>query len=66
LLFDDYITYGGFPEVVNFLVHNQKNAIMDYLMGIFNTIINKDIITRFGITDLTTFNNITRFLLDNI
>jgi predicted AAA+ superfamily ATPase len=52
--------------VVNFLVNNQKTAIIDYLLGIYNTILNKDIITRFGITDLTTFNNLAKFLLDNI
>jgi predicted AAA+ superfamily ATPase len=66
LLFNDYLIYGGFPEVVNFLVNNQKTAIIDYLMGIYNTILNKDIITRFNINDITTFNNITKFLLDNI
>jgi len=66
LMFNDYILYWWFPEVVNFLVNKQKTAIMDYLLGIYNTVLNKDIITRFRIADVITFNNITKFLLDNI
>jgi predicted AAA+ superfamily ATPase len=66
LLFEDYLLYWGFPEAVNFLVNNQKTAIIDYLTGIYNTILNKDIITRFNITDLVTFNNVSKYLLDNI
>jgi predicted AAA+ superfamily ATPase len=66
LLFEDYLTYGGFPEVVNLIRAGQTEIVNDYLLGIYNTILNKDIVTRFNITEVSTLTSITRYLLDNV
>ena len=66
LLLDDYITYGGFPEVAKLLIAGQKDVISDYLLGIYNTVITKDIVERNNISDIRALNNISRFVLDSI
>jgi predicted AAA+ superfamily ATPase len=66
LLFEDYLTYGGFPEVAKFLRGGQTEVINDYLLGVYNTILNKDIAPRFKLTDVSTLGRITKYLLDNV
>ncbi|MDR1281464.1 MAG: ATP-binding protein [Opitutaceae bacterium] len=66
LLFEDYLNFGGFPEVANLLGSNLKGVINDYLAGIYNTIINKDIRARFAIADIALLNNVSRFLLSTV
>jgi predicted AAA+ superfamily ATPase len=66
LLFEDYLTYGGFPEVAKLLRAGQREVVNDYISGVYNTILNRDIVPRFKLTDLTTLNNISKYLLDNI
>lgn len=41
--YNDYITYGGFPYLIN--LDNNKEK-MEYLDSIYNTIIMKDVINR--------------------
>jgi predicted AAA+ superfamily ATPase len=66
LLFEDYLTYGGFPEVTNLIRAGQTEVVNDYLLGVYNTILNKDIVDRFNITDISALNGITKYLLDNV
>ncbi len=64
-LLQDYLTYGGFPEVTKLLIAEQRDVVNDYLLGIYNTVVTKDVVERNGITDITTLNSITKFALDN-
>lgn len=61
--FADYITYGAFPYI---LTCNNNNQIFDYLEGIYNTIIIKDVIQRNNITDVERLKKILMFLVANI
>ncbi|MDR3127971.1 MAG: ATP-binding protein [Bifidobacteriaceae bacterium] len=65
-LFESYLIYGGFPEVVNLLKENKKKLIIDYLLGVYNTILNKDIAARFNMTNISTLLGIAKYLFDNI
>ena len=38
----------------------------EYIMGLYNTILNNDIIRRHNDIDITTFENILNFIIDNI
>lgn len=61
--FANYITYGAFPYI---LTCNNNNQIFDYLEGIYNTIIIKDVIQRNSITDIERLKKILMFLVVNI
>jgi len=62
--FNLYLSGGGFPYAAklidNTLAHHQ------YLEGIYNTVLVKDVLTRKGINDTTLLKSITSFLADNI
>jgi predicted AAA+ superfamily ATPase len=60
----DYIEFGSFPYILD-LKGNDK-AISDYLNGIYNTVLMKDIAWRYKINDLMTLESVTKFLFDNI
>lgn len=66
LLFEEYLTYGGFPEVTNLIKAGQTEVVNDYLLGIYNTVLNKDIVPRFRLGDVTTLEGVTKYLLSNI
>lgn len=63
-LYNNYIINGGFPQTV--LLNNDKQLIQDYLIGLYNTIIQKDIILRGQFKDISRLENVVRFLFDNI
>jgi len=63
--YDDYITFGSFPEAVN-LFHGDKTAVSLYLQGVFNTIIYNDIVARYGVRDDMKLQAVARYLFDNI
>lgn len=61
--YNDYITYGGFPYLIN--LDNNKDKI-EYLDSIYNTIIMKDVISRKKVNDPMMLESICRFLFDSI
>ncbi len=61
--YNDYITYGGFPYLIN--LDNNKDKI-EYLDSIYNTVIMKDVINRKKVNDPMMLESICRFLFDNI
>ncbi|MCL2085656.1 ATP-binding protein [Candidatus Saccharibacteria bacterium] len=65
-LFQDYMTYGSFPQVAKFLRDGKSEQVSDYLSGIFNTVMVKDVMTRQGVSNVKTATNLMRFMLDNI
>jgi predicted AAA+ superfamily ATPase len=62
--FNDYIRYGGFPKVVDFL--DDPVLINEYLQGIYNTVLIKDVVKRTGIKDEGLISSVGSFLLGNI
>lgn len=57
-LFDIYLLRGGFPEYVKY-----KNS--EYLKRIYQDIVYRDIITRFGIKEVKSFRELTNYIFTN-
>lgn len=62
--YNDYLTESSFPYALE-LDSNKKN-IREYLEGIYNSIILKDVITRLKVTNPLILESIIRFMFDNI
>lgn len=62
--YDLYVQNGGFPYLLN--LNNDNDLIRNYLDGIYNTVLLKDVITRNNIKDKMILESIVRFLFDNI
>ena len=64
-LFQRFMVDGAFPQLVDF----QKSNILlnnDYLQGIYNTVLIKDVLQRIGIADDLKLRDISRFLFDSV
>ena len=61
--FTEYFTKGGFPYAAAIADNDIR---IDYLRGIYNTVLLKDIVERKKITDVPLLEAVTRFLFDNI
>ena len=57
-LFDDFILHGGFPEYI-------KYKDDEYLKRIYEDIIYRDIITRFGIKEVKSFRELANYIFTN-
>ena len=62
--FADYLQLGSFPYAAT--LDKNKNLIRDYLDGIYNTILIKDVAVREGITDISLLESIVKFLCGSI
>jgi predicted AAA+ superfamily ATPase len=62
--FKEFLNYGGLPGI-HYLPFNDE-LVFQYLNSVLNTILYKDIITRFKIRDTALFDKIVRYLFDNI
>lgn len=62
VLYRRYIEYGSFPGVLVF----DRKQINDYLEGIYNTVVIKDIMVRKNISDPLMLESVVRFVFDNI
>jgi uncharacterized protein len=62
--FRDYIRFGGFP----FIHRNQLDAqaTLDYLEDLYNSIVLKDIVHRYGVRDVALFEKIMGYLMENM
>ena len=60
-----YINYGGLPGLRPFGLDNPE-IISDYIQGIYNTILVKDIIRRKKVRNVPFLENLIRFISDNI
>jgi len=63
-LYQQYALHGGFPFVLEFLGLDAQ--IGEYLETIYNTIFKNDIIDRHTIKDVSMFEDVLKFVLDNI
>lgn len=60
-----YLTIGGLPGLSLFDIDDNRH-IRDYLFGVFNTIMMKDVIERHKVRNIPFMNNLCRFIADNI
>jgi len=63
--FETYRTMGSFPVVVSQLKSDMELSDQ-YLEGIYNTILVKDVVTRKGVSDVALLKNIVKFLCSSI
>jgi predicted AAA+ superfamily ATPase len=64
-LFQRYVRHGGFPQAIDIAEANAELA-NEYLMGIYDSVIRKDVMKRLKIQDLDTLDRVTRYLFDNV
>lgn len=62
-LFNEYLLNSSFPYTLEL---TNKDNINDYLSGLYNTVLLKDIIARRKFSDVQQVENIIKFLADNI
>ncbi len=62
--YNTYIQNGGFPYLLN--LNEDKDLIRNYLDGIYNTVLMKDVISRNNIKDTMMLESIIKFIFDNI
>lgn len=60
-----YLKIGGLPGLLAFNREDQSQ-ITDYLEGVCNTVIVKDIVSRENVRNVTQLENVIRFVADNI
>ena len=63
-LFDAYLRYGSFPYVA--YLENDEKIISQYIEGVYNTILIKDVATREKINDITVLENILKTVASSI
>ena len=59
-----YIESSSFPYVLGF--GGNRKEINDYLQGIYNTVLLKDIVARYNIADVMMLESVVKFVFDNI
>lgn len=59
-----YILFGGMPHLIN--LKNDKQVYYEYLRNMFDSIILRDIVTRFNIRNVNFLQDLILFLADNI
>lgn len=59
-----YIEFGSFPYILQ--LNEDKALASDYLNGLYNTIVLKDVVARRKIADVSMLSSVVRFLSDNI
>lgn len=62
--FSTYLWAGGFPAIHHF--DFDEEVIYQYIEGIYNSILLKDVIKRNNIRNVSLLENITRYLFDNV
>lgn len=59
-----YMKFGGLPHLVN--LREDEDVYLDYLKSIFDSIILRDVITRYNIRNIHFLQNLIRFIADNV
>jgi predicted AAA+ superfamily ATPase len=65
LLFNNYMNFGGFPQSVEIFQTNPDLA-NDYLLGIYKSVVEKDIIRRGRVNSEITLRKVANFAFNNI
>ena len=62
-IFEDYLKWGSLPNRFDF---EREEAIKNYLYGVFDSIILRDVVERLKIRDIALFNLILQYIIDTI
>jgi predicted AAA+ superfamily ATPase len=62
-IFNKYLNFGGFPNI--HALPKDIETIYDFLNGIYNTVIVKDILSRHSVKDVKMFGQLIKFLAQN-
>lgn len=62
-LYHDYQVNSSFPGAIELKTYHK---IKEYLVGIYHTILIKDVMTRYQIVDMSVLGSIVKFMFDNI
>ncbi|MCL2367300.1 MAG: ATP-binding protein [Oscillospiraceae bacterium] len=63
-LLTNYIRIGSFPYTLKFAQHEREAK--EYLRDLYNTVLLKDIVKRLKISDVTSLENVAKFIFHNI
>ena len=63
--YDQYVNYSSFPQAVS-MIEAIPDQINNYLRGIYESVVTKDVMTRREIKSRRNFDNVVRFILDSI
>lgn len=63
-LYSKYTNESSFPYTLN--LSGRPKEINEYLSGIYNSILVKDVISRYKISDVKMLESVTKFIFDNI
>ena len=59
-----YVELSSFPYVLQ--IEHDRDMVHEYLLGLYNTIVLKDVVSRRKIADVMMLQSVVRFLADNI
>lgn len=59
-----YVEQSSFPYALNF--GGDKTELLDYLRGVYSTIVLKDIVSRYKISDTKMLESVLRFIFDSV
>ena len=62
--FQTYLKFGGLPYLIN--LNTELEVAYEYLKSIYNTILLKDVVTRFKVRNIKFLENLIAFIADNI
>lgn len=62
-LFDEYVTKGGLAGSYEYRTERDRTG---YIRDVYDTIINRDLVTRYNITDTSTLDRLAEFMMDNV
>jgi predicted AAA+ superfamily ATPase len=60
----NYLENSSFPYTLQY--GNDKKAIIEYLKSLYNTVILKDVVARYRISDVMMLESVVKFVFDNI
>jgi len=63
--YDQFVHYSSFPQAVS-MIEDMPDRINDYLRGIYESVVTKDIMTRREIKSRRNFDNVVKFVFDSV
>ena len=62
-LFDDYVIKGG---LAGSYVYRTERDRISYIRDVYDTIISRDLVTKYNLADTTTLEHLAEFMMDNV